>query len=241
MESTSNFEFLKKHDYWLFNLAESAERNFSPFPNTTLFNMRQLGEAIAQSIAARIGVESGSNIKQVDLLRDLDYSLRLDDNVRDAFHTIRKLGNTASHEFTSSSHRDALKSLMVGHALAMWFHITFGGSAAKGFKIKKFVKPQDPSEYVRQLEEQVEQLKTESQRSSERIKTAEELSHIESEKAKAEHERAEKMAADKALWEQLAIESDKEAAKYKSAAEAANQEFIKSFLAKIESLTVLYS
>ena len=232
MESTSNFEFLKKHDYWLFNLAESAERNFSPFPNTTLFNMRQLGEAIAQSIAARIGVESGSNIKQVDLLRDLDYSLRLDDNVRDAFHTIRKLGNTASHEFTSSSHRDALKSLMVGHALAMWFHITFGGSAAKGFKIKKFVKPQDPSEYVRQLEEQVEQLKTESQRSSERIKTAEELSHIESEKAKAEHERAEKMAADKALWEQLAIESDKEAAKYKSAAEAANQEFIKSFQAK---------
>jgi len=232
MESTSNFDFLKKHDYWLFNLAESAERNFSPFPNTTLFNMRQLGEAIAQSIAARIGVESGSNIKQVDLLRDLDYSLRLDDNVREAFHTIRKLGNTASHEFTSSSHRDALKSLMVGHALAMWFHITFGGSAAKGFKIKKFVKPQDPSEYVRQLEEQVEQLKTESQRSSERIKTAEELSHIESEKAKAEHERAEKMAADKALWEQLAIESDKEAAKYKSAAEAANQEFIKSFQAK---------
>lgn len=232
MESTSNFDFLKKHHDWLFKLAESAERNFSPDPNTSLIKMRQLGEAIAQAIAARIGVEAGSNVKQVDLLRDLDYNLRLDDNVRDAFHTIRKLGNTATHEFDSTSHRDALKAIMVGHALAMWFHITFGGSAAKGFKIKKFVKPQDPSEYVRQLEEQVEHLKTESQRSSERIKTAEELSRIETEKAKAEHDRAEKMAADKALWEQLAIESEKEAEKYKSAAEAANQEFIKSFQAK---------
>lgn len=232
MDDFSNFEFLKKHHEWLFKLAESAERNYSPDPNTSLIKMRQLGEAIAQSIAARIGVEFGNNVKQIDLLKDLDYQLRLDDNVRDAFHTIRKLGNTATHEFDSTSHRDALKAIMVGHALAMWFHITFGGSAAKGFKIKKFVKPQDPSEYVRQLEEQVEQLKTESQRSSERIKTAEELSRIEAEKAKAEHDRAEKMAADKVLWEQLAIESEKEAEKYKSAAEAANLEFIKSFQAK---------
>lgn len=104
MESTSNFDFLKKHHHWLFKLAESAERNFSPFPNTTLFNMRQLGEAIAQSIAARIGVESGSNIKQVDLLRDLDYNLRLDDNVREAFHTIRKLGNTAKARLDKLTH-----------------------------------------------------------------------------------------------------------------------------------------
>lgn len=232
MDDFSNFEFLKKHHEWLFKLAESAERNYSPDPNTSLIKMRQLGEAIAQSIAARIGVEFGNNVKQIDLLRELDFKLRLDENVRDAFHTMRKLGNTATHTFDSASHRDALKAIMVGHALSMWFHITFGGSAAKGFKIKKFVKPQDPSEYVRQLEEQVERLKTESQRSSERIKTAEELSRIESEKAKAERERAEKMSADKALWEQLAIDSEKEAAKYKSAAEAANLEFIKSFQAK---------
>ncbi|MBH0070464.1 type I restriction-modification system endonuclease [Pseudoalteromonas sp. NZS127] len=232
MEHISNFDFLKKHQDWLFKLAESAELNFSSDPNTSLIKIRQLGEAIAQSIAARIGVESGNNIKQVDLLKDLDYNLRLDDNVRDAFHTIRKLGNTATHNFDSTSHRDALKAIMVGHALAMWFHITFGGSAAKGFKIKKFVKPQDPSEYVRQLEEQVEQLKNESLRSSERIKTAEQLSKVESEKAIAERKRAEKMAEDKAVWEQLALDSEKEAEKYKVAAEATNQQYAKSFQAK---------
>ena len=232
MEHISNFDFLKKHQAWLYKLAASAELNFSSDPNTSLIKIRQLGEAIAQSIAARIGVESGNNVKQIELLKELDYNLRLDDNVRDAFHTIRKLGNTATHNFDSTSHRDALKAIMVGHALAMWFHITFGGSAAKGFKIKKFVKPQDPSEYVRLLEEQVEQLKTESQRSSERIKTAEELSKIETKKANAERARAEKMAEDKAVWEQLALDSEKEAEKYKVAAEAANQEYAKSFQAK---------
>jgi len=99
------FRILKKHQDWLFKLAESAELNFSSDPNTSLIKIRQLGEAIAQSIAARIGVESGSSVKQIDLLKDLDYNLRLDDNVRDAFHTIRKLGNTATHQFDSTSHR----------------------------------------------------------------------------------------------------------------------------------------
>jgi len=232
MEHISNFDFLKKHQEWLYKLAESAELNFSSDPNTSLIKIRQLGEAIAQSIAARIGVESGNNIKQIDLLRDLDYNLRLDDNVRDAFHTIRKLGNTATHKFDSTSHRDALKAIMVGHALAMWFHITFGGSAAKGFKIKKFVKPQDPSEYVRSLEAQVEQLKTESQRTSERIKTAEQLSQIEAEKAKAERERAEKMSADKAAWEQVAEEHEAKLAEYRAKMDEANILYKATFQAK---------
>ncbi|WP_105258997.1 type I restriction-modification system endonuclease [Pseudoalteromonas sp. T1lg88] len=232
MESTSNFYFLKKHQDWLFKLAESAERNFSPDPNTSLIKMRQLGEAIAQSIAARVGVEFGRNVKQLDLLSNLDAKLRLDDNVRDAFHTIRKLGNTANHTFGSESHRDALKSLMVGHALSMWFHVTFGGSAAKGFTIQQFVKPQDPSEYVRQLEEQVEQLKTESQRSSERIKTAELLSQVEAEKAQAERERAEKMEADKVIWEQIAEEHEVTLTEYRAKMDAANFASFNAFQAK---------
>ena len=232
MDQASNFDFLKKHHDWLFKLAESAERNFSPDPNTSLIKMHQLGEAIAQAIAARIGVAAGSNIKQIDLLRDLDYKLRLDDNVRDAFHTIRKLGNTATHTFDSNSHRDALKSLMVGHALSMWFHVTFGGEAAKGFKVKKFLKPQDPSEYVRQLEEQLARLHSESQRTDERLKTAQEMSKIEAERAKAERERAEKMAEDRAVWEQLAEEHEAKLAEYRAKMDAANIMYLQQFQAK---------
>lgn len=232
MDSSSNFEFLKQHHEWLFKLAESAERNFSPDPNTSLIKIRQLGEGIAQTIASRVGVKAGSNVKQIDLLRDLDYNLRLDDNVRDAFHTIRKLGNTATHEFDSSSHRDALKALMVGHALSIWFHITFGGEAAKGFKVKKFVKPSDPSEYVRQLEEQVARLNAESQRTDERIKVAEELRRAEEEKAKAERERAERMAKDRAIWEQIAEEHEEKLAEYRAKMDAANVMYLQSFQAK---------
>ncbi|EKF9487727.1 type I restriction-modification system endonuclease [Vibrio cholerae] len=222
MADFSNFDFLKSHHDWLFKLAESAERNFVPFPNTALVNVRQLGEAIAQTIASRVGVEYGANVKQIDLLKELDCVLRLDDNVRDAFHTIRKLGNSATHAFDSSTHRDALKALMVGHALSMWFHITFGGDAAKGFKIQKFVKPEDPSDYVRQLEEQVERLKVESQRTEDRIRVAEELSKVEADKAQAEKLRAEKMAEEKAIWEELAEEQEKTLSSYRLKMDEAN-------------------
>ena len=228
----SNFEFLKAHGAWFYNLAASAERNFAPDPNTTLIKMRQLGEAIAQNIAARIGVEYGSDVKQVDLLRDIDYSLRLDDNVRDAFHTLRKLGNAATHEFDSSSHRDALKAMMVGHALSMWFHGTFGGEKARGFKVTKFVKPEDPSAYVREIEEQLEQLKTESQRTSDRIKVAEELRRIEEEKTAAERKRAERMAEEREIWEQLAQEQEEALAKYRAEVEQANKDNFTHFKAQ---------
>lgn len=232
MADFSNFDFLKSNQDWLFKLAESAERNFIPFPNTTLVNIRQLGEAIAQTIAYRVGVESGNNIRQIDLLKELDSVLRLDDNVRDAFHTIRKLGNNATHTFDSTTHRDALKALMVGHALAMWFHITFGGSAAKGFKIQKFVKPEDPSDYVRQLEEQVDRLKVESQRTQNRIKVAEELSEVEANKAQAEKLRAEKMAEEKAIWEELAEEHEKTLSSYRLKMDEANIVYFQAFRAK---------
>lgn len=232
MSDFSNFEFLKKHHDWLFKLAESAERNFVPFPNTTLVNVRQLGEAIAQTIASRVGVEYGANVKQIDLLKELDWVLRLDDNVRDAFHTIRKLGNSATHVFDSSTHRDALKALMVGHALSVWFHVTFGGDEAKGFKIQKFVKPEDPSDYVRQLEEQVESLKIESQRTEDRIKVAEELSKVEADKAQAERLRAEKMAEEKAVWEELAEEQEKTLSSYRLKMDEANLLYREMFHSK---------
>jgi len=232
MESASNFDFLQQHDIWLFKLAESAERNFSPDPNTTLIKVRQLGEGIAQNIAARVGIEYGKDIKQIDLLKEIDYTLKLDGNVREAFHTIRKLGNTATHTFDSSSHRDALKSLMVGHALAMWFHTTFGGETAKSFKVKKFVKPQDPSEYIRQLEEQLTQINTESKRTNDRIEVAEKLSALEAEKAQAEKLRAEQMAEERAVWEQVAEEQERLLAEYRAKMNEVNLLYKQEFEAK---------
>lgn len=57
MESVSNFDFLKEHDPLFFQLASAAENAFASDPNTTLIKLRQLGEALAQDLAARCGVE----------------------------------------------------------------------------------------------------------------------------------------------------------------------------------------
>lgn len=229
----SNFDFLKHHDELLVRLAQTAETCFVPDPNTTLIKMRQLGEELAKTIASRVGVESCSDIKQVDLLKDLDYTLKLDKQVKDAFHALRKLGNSATHDITSSSHRDALKSLQIGHALSAWFHQQFGGDKAKGFKPEPFVKPIDPSEKVRQLEQALLELQKQTKTTEDRLILAEQQKAIEAQKAVAEQQRAEQMASESNVWEQIATEHEMKLAEYRAKMDAANILYFQTF-AKLE-------
>lgn len=229
MSNTSNFGFLKHHDELLLRLAHTAEACFVPDPNTTLIKMRQLGEELAKTLASRVGVGSGTDVKQVDLLRELDYTLQLDKQVKDAFHSIRKLGNPAAHDITTSTHRDALKALQVGHALAAWFHTTFGGDKAKGFKPGVFVKPQDPSEKVRALEEALLEAEKNSKSAQDRIAHTEQLKDIEAKKAEAERQRAEEMSADSQVWEEIATEHEAKLAEYRAQMDAANIAYFKLF------------
>lgn len=229
----SNFDFLNHHDELLVRLAQTAEACFVPDPNTTLIKMRQLGEELAKTIASRVGVESGSGIKQVDLLKELDYTRKLDRQVKDAFHALRKLGNTATHDITSSSHRDALKALQIGHALSAWFHQQFGGDQAKGFKPEPFVKPQDPSEKIRQLEQALLELQKQTQTTADRLTLVEQQKAIEAQKAAAEQQRAEQMATESKLWEQIATEHEIKLAEYRAKMDAANIRYFQTF-AKLE-------
>lgn len=222
MNNPGNFEFLNHHDELLVRLAQTAESCFIPDPNTTILKMRQLGEELAKTISSRVGLDSGSDIRQVDLLRELDYSLRLDIQVKDAFHTLRKLGNSAAHDITSSTHRDALKALQVGHVLSAWFHSTFGGDKAKGFRIKPYIKPTDPSEKVRELEEALLEQQKKNRSSEDRLAEIERLQQIEIEKAAAEKQRAEKMASESRVWEEIATEHESKLTEYKAKMDAAN-------------------
>lgn len=228
-----NFDFLKHHDELLVRLAQTAEACFVPDPNTTLIKMRQLGEELAKTIASRVGVDSGSDVKQVDLLRELDYTLRLDKQVKDAFHALRKLGNPATHDITSSSHRDALKALQVGHALSAWFHVQFGGDKAKAFKLAPFEKPLDPSEKVRQLEEALLELQKQAKSAEDRLSLAVEQKNIEAQKAEAEMHRAERMASDSKVWEDIATEHEAKLAQFRVKMDAANIVYFQTF-AKLE-------
>ncbi len=229
MTPISNFNFLNHHDELLFKLADTAERCFVSDPNTTLVKMRQLGEALAQNIASRVGVDAGDNIKQVDLLRELDYTLKLDPQVKDAFHAIRKYGNAANHDFTSSTHRDALIILQLSWRLSCWFHQTFGGNKAKNFKAGKFIKPEDPSAEVRVLEERVRILETEQNKAVERVKAAESLRQAEEVKFKAEQARSVIMEEERSVWESIAEEQENEVNKLKQKHETQNITLLKKF------------
>lgn len=228
----SNFDFLKHHNELLLRLAQTAEQCFVADPNTTLLKMRQLGEELAKSIAARVGVEFGKDVKQVDLLRSLDYALTLDPRIKDAFHTVRKLGNDATHDVTSSNHRDALQSLQIGHALSVWYHQLYGGDTARGFKAAPFIKPKDPSDEVRILEEKMIELERLRQKATERLVIAESLKQLEQEKRQAELKRAEQMEAESKVWEQVATEQEAKFNDYKAKMETANFELYAKFHAQ---------
>ncbi len=96
MATSSNFAFLAEHDPVFLQLATTAEQVFAADPNTTLIKLRQLGEAIAQDIAARVGIEIDADTKQADLLFKLGREINLDSTVRSLFHTLRIEGNKAT-------------------------------------------------------------------------------------------------------------------------------------------------
>ena len=204
----SNFDFLASHDELLAQLGATAEQAFISDPNTTLFKIRQLAEALAQDIASRIGISTYDQNRQIDLLNQIHQQITLDRNVLDIFHFIRKVGNQAVHDFSSSTHRDAKQALKNAWMLSVWFHRSFGGDAGKNFKAGAFIDPTDPSEGVRELEERIKTLERAQQKESQRLKVAEALKDVEAKRVEAEKQRADEMASERGIWESLAQEAE---------------------------------
>nr|WP_246181533.1 type I restriction-modification system endonuclease [Dechloromonas hortensis] len=156
---SSNFAFLAEHDPVFLQLAGTAEQVFAADPNTTLIKLRQLGEALAQDIAARAGVEFDHETTQADLLSRLGREIRLDATVRNLFHTLRIEGNKATHQFRTR-HKEAMDGLKLARALAVWFHQSFGKAGA-AFQPGPFIAPSDPSQALRLLQSEIAQLRAE--------------------------------------------------------------------------------
>jgi len=154
----SNFGFLQEHDSLLVEIASSAEKAFSSDPNTTLMKLRQLGEALAQHIAALVGIEFDDKTSQADLIYKINRELQLEPVVRELFHTLRMEGNKAIHTFRTQ-HKEAMNGLVVALKLAIWFHQSFGKSGVQ-FKPGPFIPPTDPSEQLRQLQSEIAKLKS---------------------------------------------------------------------------------
>ncbi|MGI2172394.1 type I restriction-modification system endonuclease [Shewanella sp. MF05960] len=158
-KKSENFSFLESYDPIFIDLAISAERAFTSDPNTTLIKLRQLGEAMAQDIAARCGIEFDDKTTQADLLYKINRELNLEAVVRQLFHALRIEGNKATHQF-KTQHKEALEGLKLARSLAIWFHHTFGDQKT-AFKAGPFVAPQDPSQHLQDLQTQIDQLRSE--------------------------------------------------------------------------------
>ncbi len=203
---STNFEFLKSHDPLLLQLASTAEQAFVPDPNTTLIKLRQLGEALAQDIASRLGIGFEERDTQLDLLRKIQSEVDVGREVTDTFHDIRKIGNSANHEFVSS-HREALQGLKLAWTLCVWYHRTFG-KPSKGWKPGAFVKPEDPSEHVRALEERIATLERTQQASQRELNVAQQLAEVEKQKADELVEYVKSIEDDVEVWQSVAQEQE---------------------------------
>ncbi|PSL10832.1 type I restriction enzyme R subunit [Marinobacterium halophilum] len=182
---TTNFHFLAEHDPLFVQLASAAEHTFASDPNTTLIKLRQLGEALAQHIAALSGIEFDEQTSQSDLLYRLSRDLRLEPQVKELFHTLRIEGNKATHQFRTR-HKEAMDGLKLARELAIWFHRSFGKTGAD-FKSGPFIPPADPSTQLRQLQSDIEKLRHELQQANVELDNSQQLSQL-VEREKAEFE-----------------------------------------------------
>src|SRR5687768_9188204 len=154
----SNFHFLAEHSPLLADLGATAERVFPFDPASCIVKLRLLAESITQDIAARIGVNLPQST-QADLLRAVDIRLGMDAQVRQLFDLLRRRGNRAAHEVNHGiGYREGLEALKIAREIAVWFHRSFGRDRA--FKPGPFTLPDDPSQKLANLQQQIQQLNT---------------------------------------------------------------------------------
>lgn len=214
MAVSSNFAFLQEHDPLLLQLASTAEQVFASDPNTTLIKLRQLGEALAQDLASRAGIEFDATTTQADLLYKLGREIQLDRNIVSLFHTLRIEGNKATHEF-HTRHREALDGLKVARELCIWYHKAFGKTGS-GFKPGPFVTPSDPSAPLRELQGEIEQLKARLLESNGQLEHNQQLAELLRREAEEYAVLAEQMDAEARRYKEQAAAHEAELARLRA-------------------------
>lgn len=193
MTASSNFVFLKEHDPVFLQLASTAEQVFASDPNTT----------------------------QSDLPYKLSHEIQLDQNIRSLFHTLRGEGNRATQP-VRTQHREATDGLKVARALAIGYHQSFGKSA-NAFKPGPFATPADPSSPLRDLQNQIDQLKAQLSESSQQLESNQQLAELMTREATEYAVLAEQMDAESREHKQLALTHEAELNRLRAAVRATPQ------------------
>lgn len=235
MSAPGNFTFLAEHSPLLADLGATAERLFPFDPASCVLKLRLLAEALTQDMAARVSVQLVQPT-QAELLRAVDARLGLDPRVRQLFDLLRRTGNAAAHEAAHGiGFREGLEALKVAREIAVWFHRSFGRNP--GFKPGPFVLPDDPSQKLVQLQQQIAQLSTALQDAQSAQVHQAEMAALLLAQAEQEREMARRAQEESAVYQELAEEADQRAAalqvqfdaQLQSAAHQASSEEITQF------------
>lgn len=151
-----NFSFLVKYDPLLLRLAAETERYCFSDPQISLIKQRQLCENIAATVAAFVGEFRDEKEELLQLLKRLEATGVLQQDIASLFHTVRKYGNKAVHENTGTK-SDALHGLKICRAFCIWFHQTFGNE--RSFKPGSFIPPPDPEQAEEELKSELADLR----------------------------------------------------------------------------------
>lgn len=150
----SSFSFLKEKYADLFDYTHLAEVLYFVDPSSSIAKARLLGEKLLQLIAAFEEVEL-DGCTQLLGIKHLTDSNILPEAVANLFHIIRKSGNIATHQGTTSKD-DAFSTLEKTHQLLVWFFETYENDYIQD---KSYALPQiNQKENVEDLKEKVEKL-----------------------------------------------------------------------------------
>jgi len=134
----SNFSFLSPPWPVLAELGELAERNLYIDPNTSLIKLRMFSEVMARYLLAYEKVEEPVDGAQISRINILSNSGIIPERLLPLFHSLRKVGNKATHEVFGTI-ESVQTHLQFAFRLSTWFRQTYG----KGdFTPQEFVLPQ---------------------------------------------------------------------------------------------------
>ncbi|PNQ78614.1 type I restriction-modification system endonuclease [Paenibacillus sp. F4] len=117
----SNFSFFKGEWEVLAKLGESAEHNLYNDPHTSIMKLRLLGESIAKAVLASDNIREAYDTRQVDRLNTMKKEGLAEPEMLDIFHTLRRKGNTASHEASYGTTEEAKQLLALAYQISIWF------------------------------------------------------------------------------------------------------------------------
>jgi type I restriction enzyme R subunit len=211
--AATNFAFLAAHNAKLVQLGALAERYFREDPATSIFKLRQFAELLSKLVAAHHAVYLGERETFDDTLRRLTYERILPKEASDIFHVLRKFGNSAAHE-NKGTHSDALSALKFARQLGIWFHRTYGRQ--REFKPGPFVPPREPEDATLALRQEIDTLRLKVAESEDVAARAQREAEEHAKARESYGQRLAREAEEKAVWEQLARESENEKAEIAS-------------------------